>query len=515
MAAKARLRLVERREPAGGWAALAPEWQALPGGSLQGLPAGARPLDRRVALLHPRRGVAILDLLWEGAAPLAPREAVATVAALRARLAAAGFPQVFSGHLPLLHLALEEAALPGLARRLDMAFSALPPMTLPPGDAWIGPLRRALTTPPDALPSVQPSRGRRWRLAGGMGLALAGVGLAAAMVPMGRPPRPEAGGPLTLLASASVALAGEAGSDADPSPAEGGGHLEAFDRALAALERSYREAAAAPAAEGLEPEPAPAPRDEAPPAVVTAEPPAVVTPMPPPVVRAEPPAVVAPMPPRVVRGEPPAVVTPMPPAVVQAEPPAVVAPMPPPVVRAEPPAVVTPMPPPVVRAEPPAVVTPTPPPVVRAEPPAVVTPMPPPVVRAEPPAVIAPMPRPVVRAEPPAVVAPMPPPVVEAQRAPARPEAPPPPARPAAPLDPRLVAALLDRGQAMMARGDISGARLLFTRAAQAGSAEAALAMARSFDGAVLAGLGARGIRPDPAQAEHWYRRAAELGAAR
>ena len=80
-------------------------------------------------------------------------------------------------------------------------------------------------------------------------------------------------------------------------------------------------------------------------------------------------------------------------------------------------------------------------------------------------------------------------------------------------LDPRVVNLLVARGNEMLARGDMSAARLLFARAAEAGSAAAALAMARSFDPAVLATLGVPGIRPDPAASEHWYRRAAELGA--
>jgi len=80
-------------------------------------------------------------------------------------------------------------------------------------------------------------------------------------------------------------------------------------------------------------------------------------------------------------------------------------------------------------------------------------------------------------------------------------------------LDPRVVNLLVARGNEMLARGDMSAARLLFARAAEAGSAAAALAMARSFDPAVLATLGVPGIRPDAAASEHWYRRAAELGA--
>lgn len=81
-------------------------------------------------------------------------------------------------------------------------------------------------------------------------------------------------------------------------------------------------------------------------------------------------------------------------------------------------------------------------------------------------------------------------------------------------LEPRVIEIIMARGNEMLARGDISAARLLFSRAAAAGSAAAAIAMARTFDPAVLNALGARGIRPDAAQAAHWQRRAAELAGA-
>ncbi|MGK7863856.1 hypothetical protein [Falsiroseomonas sp. E2-1-a4] len=111
-------------------------------------------------------------------------------------------------------------------------------------------------------------------------------------------------------------------------------------------------------------------------------------------------------------------------------------------------------------------------------------------------------------------------PAVSAVPAPAPSQARDPPPAEAAPqpvarLDPAVVALLISRGNEMLARGDISAARLLYARAASAGSAAAATAMGRSFDAAVLDGLGVRGIRPDPEQAAHWYRRARELGTAR
>ncbi|MDO9707677.1 hypothetical protein [Paracraurococcus lichenis] len=79
--------------------------------------------------------------------------------------------------------------------------------------------------------------------------------------------------------------------------------------------------------------------------------------------------------------------------------------------------------------------------------------------------------------------------------------------------DPALVTALLRRGEALLALGDVSGARRFFERAADAGSAEGARAAGGTYDPAALATLGVRGIRPDPEAAAAWYRRADTLAA--
>jgi TPR repeat protein len=76
-----------------------------------------------------------------------------------------------------------------------------------------------------------------------------------------------------------------------------------------------------------------------------------------------------------------------------------------------------------------------------------------------------------------------------------------------------MVTAMLRRGEALLATGDISGARRFFERAAASGSAPAARAMAETFDPEILVARGARGLQPDAAAALQWYRRAAELGA--
>jgi TPR repeat protein len=78
---------------------------------------------------------------------------------------------------------------------------------------------------------------------------------------------------------------------------------------------------------------------------------------------------------------------------------------------------------------------------------------------------------------------------------------------------PPILAAMLRRGEALLATGDISGARRFFERGASLGSGAAARAMAETFDPATLASRNIRGLQPEPAQALQWYRRAEELGA--
>lgn len=105
------------------------------------------------------------------------------------------------------------------------------------------------------------------------------------------------------------------------------------------------------------------------------------------------------------------------------------------------------------------------------------------------------------------------PPVISAAPPTAAASPPRPAAVPQAPESP-LVAALIKRGTDTLATGDVSGARLLFERAANLGSGVAALALGRSFDPAVLSRIGTVGLRGDPAMAARWYRVAAERGEA-
>src|SRR5580700_4593458 len=80
------------------------------------------------------------------------------------------------------------------------------------------------------------------------------------------------------------------------------------------------------------------------------------------------------------------------------------------------------------------------------------------------------------------------------------------------PLDSDEIAMLLKRGKDAFSTGDLAAARLLLRRAAEAGSAEGALALGATFDPLVIRRLGAIGAAPDAAQARQWYQKAVALG---
>lgn len=86
--------------------------------------------------------------------------------------------------------------------------------------------------------------------------------------------------------------------------------------------------------------------------------------------------------------------------------------------------------------------------------------------------------------------------------------------RPASVIDPEEVAVLLKQGEQFISAGDVTGARVLFERAAEAGNAKGALALGATYDPSVLAKLGVRGIAPDVAKARQWYEKARDLGSA-
>ena len=81
-------------------------------------------------------------------------------------------------------------------------------------------------------------------------------------------------------------------------------------------------------------------------------------------------------------------------------------------------------------------------------------------------------------------------------------------------IDADELAALLKRAKGLLAVGDITSARLLLERAADAQEAEAALMLAGTYDPQVLGVQDMRSITPDPAMARAWYQKAAQLGSA-
>ena len=85
---------------------------------------------------------------------------------------------------------------------------------------------------------------------------------------------------------------------------------------------------------------------------------------------------------------------------------------------------------------------------------------------------------------------------------------------PARRIDPDELAALLKRAKGLLAIGDITSARLLLERAADAQEPEAALMLAGTYDPQVLGSQDLRSVTPDPAAAKVWYQKAAQLGSA-
>jgi hypothetical protein len=92
------------------------------------------------------------------------------------------------------------------------------------------------------------------------------------------------------------------------------------------------------------------------------------------------------------------------------------------------------------------------------------------------------------------------------------PEPPAPPPQPA--MSAQEIDLLLNQGKQFIAVGDLVTARTVLQRAADAGVAPAALALAETYDPAVLAQQGVRGLNGDVAQARRWYTRAQALGSA-
>jgi hypothetical protein len=81
-------------------------------------------------------------------------------------------------------------------------------------------------------------------------------------------------------------------------------------------------------------------------------------------------------------------------------------------------------------------------------------------------------------------------------------------------LQPEEIRLLVQQGEKFASDGDIVTARMLFERAAKAGDAPAALALAASYDPIVLARAGVLGIDTDVEKARLWYQKAENLGSA-
>jgi hypothetical protein len=79
-------------------------------------------------------------------------------------------------------------------------------------------------------------------------------------------------------------------------------------------------------------------------------------------------------------------------------------------------------------------------------------------------------------------------------------------------LDPKEIKLLLEQGERFIAAGDVVTARVAFQRAADAGDADAAVALGATYDPTVLAKLGVVGISADIAKARSWYQKAEKLG---
>ncbi|MFZ1103985.1 MAG: hypothetical protein WAN86_14265 [Hyphomicrobiaceae bacterium] len=90
---------------------------------------------------------------------------------------------------------------------------------------------------------------------------------------------------------------------------------------------------------------------------------------------------------------------------------------------------------------------------------------------------------------------------------------PPPTAPPSSPYDRQRAMQYLQKGKQQSAQGLVAPARQLYERAADLGLAEAAMALAATYDAAELDQPHLLGIQPDAKEARRWYERARALGA--
>jgi hypothetical protein len=89
----------------------------------------------------------------------------------------------------------------------------------------------------------------------------------------------------------------------------------------------------------------------------------------------------------------------------------------------------------------------------------------------------------------------------------------PPPAVPqGAKLDQAAIRDLLQKGDRLLARGDVASARAVYEKAAVLGSAQGALVLGSTYDPGRLWSLGVFGMVGNKDRARHWYQRAEQLG---
>jgi hypothetical protein len=79
-------------------------------------------------------------------------------------------------------------------------------------------------------------------------------------------------------------------------------------------------------------------------------------------------------------------------------------------------------------------------------------------------------------------------------------------------LDPEEIKLFMKQGEQFIAAGDVITARIVFQRAAEAGDANAAMALGATYDPTVLAKLGVAGLGADVEKARTWYQKAESLG---
>jgi hypothetical protein len=79
-------------------------------------------------------------------------------------------------------------------------------------------------------------------------------------------------------------------------------------------------------------------------------------------------------------------------------------------------------------------------------------------------------------------------------------------------LDPEEIKFFMKQGEQFIAAGDVVTARIVFQRGAEAGDANAAMALGATYDPTVLAKLGVAGLGADVEKARTWYQKAESLG---